>query len=199
MRRFVYDAKNLFAEIESRLVGGERIITYECDFPPETTPARGKLFFYKTERGFVVGLCTLDNKKTVEYSGTNRDFKWLAKHKAIEFSHIPQMFNCFYRMDAIYSTTDRYFTYYVDNYGYYENGKFRFEIVKVGPSWRAYILEMPPFGDRDPALSKTHRLVDGDRHYVCVVGTVPTKAKMIEIAKLWANKELNYIKTGETF
>ncbi len=199
MRQLVYDARLTFLNIRTRLMEGENIVVFECDLP-DCTPSRGKIYFHRQEEKFVVGICTLDNQKTVTYNGTNRDMKFLVKHQAIAYDKIMQIFNFFYRLDAIYSTGGSFFTYYIKGTGYYKNGKFKFRLRKVGSSWRAYILEMPPFEGRNASLSYTHRLVDTKgQYYVCVQDNVPTKERMIDICKLWSNHEYNYIQTGERF
>ena len=198
MRKLVYDALPLFTETERRLRNGERIVTYECELP-DCIPNRGKIYFHLQSEGIVVGVCDMNNQKVVRYNGDNRDLKYLVKHQAICFDNILQIYNMFFRMDAIYSSSDNIMTYYIDGYGYYKNGKYKFEFIKKNGSWRAYILEMPDFEGRDTSCSITHRLTDGDRKYVCVRDSVPTKERMKEIAKFWANKEQNYIKTGERF
>ena len=198
MRKLVYDAQALFADIERRLNNGERIVCVDCNFP-DCSPSKGKIFFYKQGEGIVVGLCDCNNQKNIVYNGKNRDLKWLAEHKAIYFDNIVQIFNLFFRMDAIYSTTDKILTYYVDGYGYYKDGKYVFSLEKKGSSWRAYIQQMPSYGNRDQSLMVTHRLRDGNRLYVCVQGDISDKEKMIQVAQYWARCEQKYIETGERF
>lgn len=200
MRRLVYDALPLFTEIDRRLRGGERVVSFPCDLPPGCAPTRGKIYFFRQGNGVVVGICDCENRKTVRYDGDNRDLKYLVTHQAIFYDNIYQIFNLFYRMDAVYSTTGNFLTYYIDGHGYYTDGKYRFELAKVGGSWRAYILQMPSLNDRPSSSSATHRLTGEDgRKYVCVQGNVPTKERMAQIAKKWANCLQHYIKTGEHF
>ena len=197
MRRFVYDAKQLFASIEERLDGGEHIVTFGCEFP-QCTPDTGKLFFYKQGTGYVVGLCDNDNRKNIEYHGECRDMTWLCEHKQILFDNMPQIYNMFSRMAAEYETTDNTLTYFVDGYGVYRDGKYVFELKKVGNSWRAYIVRTPPIIGRDTSATVIHQLSDAGRKYVCIAGDVPSKELMISLAKQWARGLQNYISTGQT-
>lgn len=198
MRRLVYDAKEIFADIEARLNRGERIITFSCELP-DCTPSEGKIYFHRQGEGYVVGICGSDNQKNVVYNGDNRDFKWLVSKQAIHFSHMPQIFNMFFRFDGIYSSDADRLTYYVDGYGYYQDGKYVFKFEKKSGSWRAYIEQMPSLNGRDASASVTHRLTDGARQYVCIQGNVSTKDKMKSYAKTWANHIQKYIKTGQRF
>ena len=197
MRRFVYDSKDLFAEIERNLDNGSRIVTYECEFP-NCTPSEGKLFFFKQSNGYVVGLCDKNNKKNIEYHGICRDLKWLCDNKQILFDNIPQIYNMFSRIAAEYETDETTLTYFVDGYGIYEDGKYVFELKKVRDCWRAYIVRTPPIVGRDTAATIVHQLSDSGRKYVCIMGNVPTKERMIGLAKMWANGLQNYIVTGQT-
>lgn len=198
MRKFVYNALQLFMDTDRRLQRGERIVTYLCDLP-DCTPREGKIYFFRQHDGIVVGVCDKNNQKNVHYHGDNRDLKYLVSHQAIVFDNVYQIFNMFYRMDAVYTTSGNRLTYYVDGYGYYRDGKYSFEIVKKDGSWRAYILRMPDLNGRDASSAATHRLSDGSRKYICVQGAVGTKERMIEIAKVWAVNIQNYINTGRRF
>lgn len=199
MRQLVYDAKNLFADIERRLDGGERRVAFDCALP-DCNVARGTIFFRKQagEWAYVVGIVG-NNGETVTYNGDNRDFKWLCENKQIAFKSMPRIFNMFFRLDAIYASSGKTVVYYVDNYGYYRDGKYVFSIERKEGSWRAYIERMPDLQGRDPSASITHRLRDGDRRYVCIMGSIKTKDRMISIAKTWARHVQRYIETGETF
>ena len=198
MRKLVYNAMPLFTEIYARLEAGERVVSIICDLP-DCNKRQGKIYFYKSGTGVVVGICSLDNKKDIVYHKDNRDLAYLVKHQAILYDNIWQVMNLFFRMDAIYTSDAYHLTYYVDGYGYWYNGKYRFEFVKCDGGWRAYSLEMPSLEGRDGACSITHRLSDGDRKYICVQGQVPTREMMCKIAKVWATKVQNYIKTGQRF
>lgn len=200
MKKFVYgeQAYNLFASIEERLNAGERVITYECQFP-RCTPSEGKVFFFKQNNGFVVGLCDKTNRKIVEYHGECRDIKWLCEHKEILFDNMPQIYNMFSRFAAEYETDDRKLTYFIDGHGVYVDGKYVFEIKEeTRNSWRAYIERTPPIGDRDTSASVIHTLSSNGRKYVCIQGNVNSRELMVALAKQWARGLQNYIETGQT-
>ena len=199
MRQLVYNAKELFADIERRLDGGERKIVFDCELP-SCNLRRGNIYFRKIagDQPYVEGIRGA-NCEEIVYSGDNRDFKWLCDKREIAFKSMPRIFNMFFRLDAIYSSTANKLVYYVDNHGYYRDGKYVFSLEKVGLCWRAYIERMPDLGGRDPSAAITHRLSDGARKYVCVQGSVDTKKRMAMIAKQWAICEQRYIETGETF
>lgn len=199
MRQLVYNAKQLFADIERRLDGGEAKISFDCELP-DCNMRRGLIYFRKQagDHPYVVGVIGTDGAEVV-YNGDNRDFKWLCDKRAIAFKSMPRIFNMFYRLDAIYSSSGNTVVYYVDNHGFYRDGKYVFKLEKAGAGWRAYIERMPDLGGRDPSAGITHRLRDGERRYVCVNGTVDTKKRMLGIAKNWAIHVQRYIETGETF
>ncbi|HIS37543.1 TPA: hypothetical protein IAC10_13135 [Candidatus Scatousia excrementigallinarum] len=197
MRRFVYNAKSLFTDIERRLLSGERIVIYTCQLP-NCTPSEGKVFFYRQGDGYVVGICDNNNKKNIVYHGDCRDLKWLCEHKAILFDNIVQIYNMFYRFAAEYETTDEILTYFIDGYGAYKDGKYVFEIKKVGETWRAYIVRTPSLAGRDSASAVVHQLSDSGRKYVCISGAVASKTTMIALAKQWSRGLQNYIETGQT-
>ncbi len=197
MRRFVYDARELFASIEERLNTGERVITFGCKFP-NCTPKEGKLFFFKQSNGFVVGLCNNDNQKTIEYHGDCRDLKWLCEKKQILFDTMPKIYNMFSRIAADYESDDTTLTYFIDGYGVEKDGKYVFELKYVSGGWRAYIIKTPSLVGRDTSATIIHQLSDSGRKYVCISGLVPTKEMMVSLAKQWARGLQNYIVTGQT-
>ena len=198
MKRFVYDSEELFNSIRARLLSGERIVVFECEFPTGCNPDRGKIYFYLQPHGVVMGICDMLNSKTVQYTGANADLRYLIDHQAIEFDNLNQIRNIFYRIDAVFSSNEDYLVYYVDGYGYENDGKYVFKITKHARNdWRAYIVQMPSLGGRNSALSETHRLYDSAGYYVCVLGKVETKKKMIAVAKFWATRLRRYIKTGQ--
>lgn len=197
MRRFVYDARDLFASIEERLNNGERIVTFGCELP-HCTPSEGKLFFFKQANGYVVGVCDNNNQKNVVYNGSCRDLKWLCDNKQILFDNMPKIYNMFSRIAAEYETDDTTLTYFVDGYGVQRDGKYVFELKQVNNSWRAYIVRTPSLVGRDTSATVIHQLSDAGRKYVCISGEVPTKQMMINLAKQWARGLQNYIATGET-
>ncbi len=198
MKKFVYNSEAIFNEIENRLRSGDRIVVYECDFPEGCEPRKGKVYFYLQEHGVVVGVCDLNNSKNVSYAGINRDLKFLFGHQAIEYDNLKQIRNLFYRIDAVYSSTNTHVVYYIDGYGYEQDGKYVFRIKKnAEKDWRAYILQMPDLEGRNPSLNDTHRLYDSEGYYVCIQGKVESREKMIGAAKFWATRLHRYIKTGQ--
>lgn len=198
MKKFVYNSEQLFNDIENRLRNGERIVVFECEFPVGCEPDRGKIYFYLQEHGVVVGVCDMNNSKTVRYTGNNRDLKFLFDHQAIEYDNLHQIRNFFFRIDAVYASNDEYLVYYIDGYGYEQDGKFIFKIKKHADNdWRAYIVQMPDLEGRSDSLHDTHRLHDASGYYVCVQGKVDTRERMVGIAKFWATRLHRYIKTGQ--
>jgi hypothetical protein len=76
---------------------------------------------------------------------------------------------------------------------------FKFDIVhRWDGSWRAYITGMPSYGSRDTSLMVTHRLMDGNRPYVCWDRRISSEAAMQQVAAKWADLTLTYIRTGVT-
>lgn len=74
---------------------------------------------------------------------------------------------------------------------------FRFEYCWSDETgYRAYIVESPSYGLRSKSLVKTHRIYDGDRHYICWAGTVSTVKQMDAVAELWAKATVMYIADG---
>lgn len=198
MRKLVYNSRDLFEDIEVRLDNGEWAIIIPCKLP-DCVPADGKIYFYKQDDKYIVGICDSNNKRNVQYNGSNRDLKRLVALQEMEFSCMPSVYNYFFRMDAIYSSTEDKLVFYVDRHGAYVDGKYIFSIEENDGKWRAYIERMPSFGSRDPDPNITHRLRDGVRQYVCVQGDVTSKEMMKKIAITWAIYEQNYIDTGEKF
>lgn len=198
MKKFVYNSEALFSDIENRLRNGERIVVFECEFPVGCIPDRGKIYFYLQENGVVVGVCDMNNSKTVKYTGTNRDLIYLFNHQAIEYDNLNQIRNFFYRIDAVFSSNKEYLVYYINGYGYENDGKFVFKIKRHATNdWRAYIVQMPDLEGRSSSLHDTHRLHDESGYYVCIQGKITSREDMIGVAKYWATRLHNYIKTGE--
>ena len=79
------------------------------------------------------------------------------------------------------------------------SGWFVFKICRKAGGYRAYVLESPSLNGRDSSLSKGHMLRDGNRYYVCVLGSVLTIDKMKAIARLWAKRYLRYVATGKDY
>lgn len=94
MRRFVYNAKSLFTDIERRLLNGERIVTYTCQLP-NCTPSEGKVFFYRQGEDYVVGICDNNNKKNIVYHGDCRDLNGCASIKLYFLITLFKFTTCF--------------------------------------------------------------------------------------------------------
>jgi len=75
---------------------------------------------------------------------------------------------------------------------------FSFEKQADG-SWRAYILEHPPYGERASDAHTTHRLSDGGRKYVCWSSPLQSLEQAEHVAKAWAEATQGYIRTGARF
>lgn len=77
---------------------------------------------------------------------------------------------------------------------------YRFEFVELGPgNWRVYILSQPGYGSRSADNHATHRLVDGDRKYICWDGRIPGLADARKVAAEWAERTQEYIRSGRRF
>ena len=61
--------------------------------------------------------------------------------------------------------------------------------------YRAYIMEQPPYGDRDASLAATHRGQDGHGIYVAS-GPAWTPETAREYAALWAEASQRYLSSG---
>ncbi len=77
--------------------------------------------------------------------------------------------------------------------------EYRFNYKKVGGSWRAYILRMPNLNGRDSGGAATHRLWDGNQHYICWNTAVTSLKDMQTISRVWADNIQEYIATGRRF
>lgn len=76
--------------------------------------------------------------------------------------------------------------------------EFSFE-KQADDSYRAYIVTMPSYGNRDTSLQATHRLSDRDRYYVCRKPQPKSYEAAKKIAAKWATTSDRYILTGEPF
>lgn len=76
--------------------------------------------------------------------------------------------------------------------------KFSFE-EQVDGSWRAYIESQPSYNGRDTGLHPTHRLIDGDRYYICWDSPLKSLKQVKYVAALWADATQEYIRTGKEF
>ena len=78
---------------------------------------------------------------------------------------------------------------------------FRFRFEWAGSYYRIYILEQPNYGSRASNPIASHRIPDGDRHFICIsTGSEPkTVAEAISWYAYWAEKTVKYIKSGGSF
>ena len=75
---------------------------------------------------------------------------------------------------------------------------FEFASLTDG-TWRVYILDGPRYRSRDTGLHATHRLTDNGRYYVCWTHPLRSEQEARQVAKLWAEKTQEYIRTGIRF
>ena len=75
---------------------------------------------------------------------------------------------------------------------------FSFEQQPDG-NWRAYILGNTNYGSRADDCHSTHRLMDGERPFVCWTTPLRTQQAARDVAALWADKTQKYIRFGEKF
>lgn len=75
-----------------------------------------------------------------------------------------------------------------------------FEFVSLSDgTWRVYILGGPRYGSRDASLHATHRLMDNGHYYICWTDSLRSEQEARQVAKLWAEKTQEYIRTGNRF
>jgi hypothetical protein len=77
--------------------------------------------------------------------------------------------------------------------------EFDFHHTWWSGEYRIYIDSQPSYGSRDTSLHATHRLVDGDRYYICWTTPISSEADARQVSALWADKTQEYIKTGRRF
>lgn len=88
---------------------------------------------------------------------------------------------------AFYRTTDGSFDF-----------KFNFE-EQIDGTWRPYILNQPSYNGRETDQHSTHRLSDGSRNYICWDRQLETLDEAKKVAAIWADKTLEYIRSGKRF
>lgn len=76
--------------------------------------------------------------------------------------------------------------------------EFSFERQEDG-TYRAYIVDQPSYGNRDAKSTTTHRLIDGNRHYVCWDTPLKSLEEAKKVAAAWADRTDRYILTGKRF
>lgn len=78
-------------------------------------------------------------------------------------------------------------------------GRYNFDYRLVDGEWRAYIRRQPDYRGRPTGLHSTHRYRDQDGYYVCWSEPLDSQEDCQTVARLWAEKTENYIRTGESF
>ncbi len=78
---------------------------------------------------------------------------------------------------------------------------FKFEFVKVGSTYRVYILSGMSYGSRDAGPHASHRFTDSARnlHYICFDPEPRTLRDAFNVASGWAENTQRYIETGRSF
>jgi hypothetical protein len=64
---------------------------------------------------------------------------------------------------------------------------------------RAYVVEMPTYGERQTTGYLTHLNWDGERRYIDFQPMPQTYEHAVAIAEVWAERTETYIVSGETF
>ena len=77
--------------------------------------------------------------------------------------------------------------------------RFTFDLCRLRSGWRIYIRRQPSYGRRPATAHISHRLTDDHGRFVCWRGALKTKAEAEAVARLWAEKTVEYIATGTTF
>ena len=90
--------------------------------------------------------------------------------------------------------------YYTTNSFGLSDNEYRFQYVRVGNAWRAYIKRMPSLRGRDSDGHSTHRYWDNNNQpYICWNSPIYTLEGMQAVSKVWANSIQEYIATGKRF
>lgn len=76
--------------------------------------------------------------------------------------------------------------------------RFSFEEQPDG-TWRAYIESQPSYRGKATDAHSTHRLMDGDRNYICWTAPLHSLDEAKQVAALWADATQKYIRTGQQF
>jgi hypothetical protein len=73
---------------------------------------------------------------------------------------------------------------------------YGFSFEQASGVWRAYITSQPSYSGRDTSGLATHRLVEGERYYVCWTPEPRTLDDLKKVVRLWADRTQRYIKYG---
>jgi hypothetical protein len=66
-------------------------------------------------------------------------------------------------------------------------------------TWRVYILSSIDYRGRSDSCHSTHRLIDGNRCFICWTSPLHTERDARAVAATWADKTQRYIRFGEAF
>lgn len=86
-------------------------------------------------------------------------------------------------------------TYSVNFAGRTYDFTFRYEHDSTN-GYRAFIESMPGYGARSSALTATHRLKEGNRHYVCWSEKIWSEEALDAVVSLWCRASVMYIVLG---
>ncbi len=91
--------------------------------------------------------------------------------------------------------------YFANNPHDYKDNHFTFKFKRVNGEWHIYIEKMPPLNGRASDAHSTHRYTNSlnGKRYVCRKPQPKTLAEAQAVARVWADKILEYIVTGTTF
>ena len=78
-------------------------------------------------------------------------------------------------------------------------GDYTFSLEYGGNGYRAYIVQMPSYGNRNSSLHVTHRLLGTDnRYYICWSSPLHSLEDAKKVISLWSETTQAYITTGRT-
>ena len=87
---------------------------------------------------------------------------------------------------------------YYQTYDKTANYLFSFEEQRNG-TWRVYVLQQPSYQSRATNNHAIHMLSDGSKQYICWDSPIQTFSEATRVAALWAEKTIEYIRTGKSF
>lgn len=85
---------------------------------------------------------------------------------------------------------------YVTNDG---TGQYSFSIERTNGLHRVYIENQPSYNRRAANSIITHRIPDGQRHYICWSTSITSWKMAEDVCSLWAERTQRYIQTGKRF
>lgn len=81
----------------------------------------------------------------------------------------------------------------------YAGSSYEFEFEYTHDStngYRAYIIRSPEYRDRSTALTKTHRIKEGNQYYVCWSEKIWSEESLDAVVALWCKATVMYIVLG---